>query len=117
MKKPKRRGLPRYAIRIALVEIRGEVERYAERYPNIHSYICHACNRVAGDMRLSGTVRAAVRYIQSYVQYKLGSCPTLECWQSEHGKYEGGLSNRSRIAWLTWMLESIEREIYEKGTI
>lgn len=117
MNKPRRRGLPRYAIRLALVEIRGEVERYADRHPNIRSHICLACDRVASNMRLNGTVRDAARYIKRYVNYKLGGLASLESWQFARGlrRTPGDVSNEARIAWLTWMLEGIEREIEKKG--
>ena len=119
MKKPKRGGLPRYAIRLAVIEIRAQVAARMHIWPLAPAYICHACDRVLRTPHRNPTTRAAVAYIKSYVLYKLDRYPALECWQSENGRWQAGTrnANDARIAWLTWMLEGIEREIEEKGSI
>lgn len=117
MKNPQRNGIPRYAIRRAIVEIRGEVIAQMKRCPDAHAYICHACDRVLSRPYYSSVVRTAVLYIKSYVQHKLNGCHTLGSWQAKNNRPYLPNYNDARVAWLGWMLEGIEREIEEKGRI
>lgn len=121
MKKPDRGNLPRYAIRNAIIEIRQEVAHHMCAWPQAHAYICFACNRVSSKPHWNPDMRAAVGYVKSYVQYALGGPNvSLEAWQHKRGLQHVGCcppANDTRIAWLTWMLEGIEREIEEKGWI